>query len=75
MIIFEIFFDYSKSIIGGGSICDDNLIVFVQLVEDGVESECDLFVHRVVSCCEDRADEGAIIGFQIVFIGEELEVL
>jgi hypothetical protein len=75
LIIFEIFRNYCEGIVRGGGICDDNLIVLVLLVEEGVEGEGDLSVHCIVSCREDRADEGAIIAFQIVFMGEELEVL
>ena len=75
LIILEIFRNYCEGIVRGGGICDDNLIVLVLLVEEGVEGEGDLSVHCIVSCREDRADEGAIIAFQIVFMGEELEVL
>ena len=48
------------------------MILLVLLVEDGIEGEGNLSIHGIVPSRQNRANEGVILSFQILFIIQEL---
>lgn len=53
MILFNVFFYAGVSTIIGGEVINDDLVLFVLLIEDGIEGAGDLAVEDVVVGTED----------------------
>jgi hypothetical protein len=52
----QVLIDDTFGVVIGGAIRDNDLILGVSLIIDGVESSNDLWVEGVIACAEDDAD-------------------